>query len=191
MKIINGQKLLTFSTKSSILDILLGPENASGFIGFNYFHWKLHLRSSRGLICLCIYLVQQFWRWINEISKVCYEETQNNCTKYVISENSCSKNFIHFQEIHPPETAFLNEVAGYLTLTGKVLLGNLCNFKNNFHKKHQRMAAFAISYHWKMFRPKYNFQKISFNFFNSIATCVCLKCSFSLSGSFGFCQTID
>ena len=27
--------------------------------------------------------------------------------------------------------------------------------------------------------------------FNSIAICRCLKCSFSLSGSFGFCQTFD
>ena len=145
-KIINGSKPLTFSAKSSILDIPLGPENASGFTVFNCFHQKLHLRSLRGLICLCIYLVRQFWRWINEISKVCYEETQNNCTKYVISENSCSKNFVYFQEKHPREIAFLNKVAGYLTLTGNVLLGNLCNFKNSFHKKHPRMAASAISF---------------------------------------------
>ena len=77
-KIINGWKLLTFSTKSSILDILLGHENASGFTIFNYFHQKLHLRSLRGQICLCMYLVPQIWRWMNEISKVCYEETQKN-----------------------------------------------------------------------------------------------------------------
>ena len=31
MKIINGSKPLTFSAKSSVLDILLGPENTSGF----------------------------------------------------------------------------------------------------------------------------------------------------------------
>ena len=77
-KIMNGWKPLTFSAKSSILDILLGPENASGFTVFNYFHQKLHLRSLRGQICLCMYLVLQIWRWINEISKVCYEETQKN-----------------------------------------------------------------------------------------------------------------
>ena len=77
-KIMNGWKPLTFSTKSSILDILLGPENASEFTVFNYFHQKLHLRSLRGKICLCMYLVPQIWRWINEISKVCYEETQKN-----------------------------------------------------------------------------------------------------------------
>ena len=59
-------------------------------------------------------------KW-NEISKVCSEETQNNCTKYVISENSCSKNFVHFQEQHPHGIAFLNKVAGYLTLTGHAL----------------------------------------------------------------------
>ena len=34
------------------------------------------------------------------------------------------KNFVHFQEKHPPEIAFLNKVAGYLTLTGNVLLEN-------------------------------------------------------------------
>ena len=77
-KIMNGWKPLTFSAKSSILDILLGPENASGFTVFNYFHQKLHLRSLRGQICLCVYLVPQIWRWINEISEVCYEETQKN-----------------------------------------------------------------------------------------------------------------
>ena len=113
-------------------------------------------------LCLCIYLVQQFprWineispRWINEISKVCYEETQNSRTKYVISKNGCSKNFVHFQEKHPLKIAFIKKVAGYLTLTENVLLGNLCNFKNSFYKKTLRMQASAISYHWKVFWPK-------------------------------------
>ena len=45
--------------------------------------------------------------------------------KCVVSENSCSKNFVNFQEKHSGEIAFLNKVAGYLTLTGNVLLGNL------------------------------------------------------------------
>ena len=40
-KIMNGWKPLTFSTKSSILDILLDLENACGFIVVNYFHQKL------------------------------------------------------------------------------------------------------------------------------------------------------
>ena len=70
-KIMNGWKLLTFSTKNSILNILLSPENASGFTAFNYFHQKLHLRFLRGQICICIYLVPQIWRWIEKISKVC------------------------------------------------------------------------------------------------------------------------
>ena len=77
-KIMNSWKPLSFSTKSSILDILLGPENASGFTVFNYFHQKLHLRSLRGQICLCMYLVPQICRWTNKISKVCYEETQKS-----------------------------------------------------------------------------------------------------------------
>ena len=77
-KIMKGWNPITFSAKSSILDSLLGPENASGFTVFNYFHQKLHLRSLRGQICLWMYLVPQIWRWINEISKVFYEETQKN-----------------------------------------------------------------------------------------------------------------
>ena len=77
-KIMNGRKLLNFFAKSFILDILLGPENTPRFTVFKYFHQKLHLRSLRGQIYLCMYLVPQIWRWINEISKVCYEETQKN-----------------------------------------------------------------------------------------------------------------
>ena len=102
-----------------------GPENASRFTVLNYFHRKLHLRSLRGLICLFIYLVRQFWRRINEISKLCYEETQKKGNKDVVSENRCSKNFVNFQEKHPREIIFLNKVAGYLTLVGNVLVGNL------------------------------------------------------------------
>ena len=73
-KIMNVWKQLTFY-KSSILNILLGPENTSVFTVFNYFHQKLHLRSLRGQRCLCMYIVPQIWRSKNEISKECYEET--------------------------------------------------------------------------------------------------------------------
>ena len=97
------------------------PENACRFTVFNYFHQKQHLRSLRGQICLSMYLVPQIWRWINEISKVCYKETK----ECVVSENSCSKSFVNVQEKHPGEIAFLNKAAGYLTLTGNVLVGNL------------------------------------------------------------------
>ena len=47
-----------------------------------------------------------------------------NTKECVVSENSCSKNFVNFQGKHPSETV-LNKIAGYLTLTGNVLLGNL------------------------------------------------------------------
>ena len=77
-KIMNGWKPLTFSAKSSIVNILLGPENASGFTVCNYFQQKQHPRSLRREIYLCMYLVPQIWGWINEISKVCFEETQKN-----------------------------------------------------------------------------------------------------------------
>ena len=61
-KIMNGWKLLAFYAKNSILDILLGPENASGFTVF---------------------------------TKEC-----------VVSENSCSKNFVNFHEEHPLKLLF-------------------------------------------------------------------------------------
>ena len=48
-----------------------------------------------------------------------------NTKECVVSENSCSKNFINFQEKYRGEIAFLNKVAGYLALTGNVLLGDL------------------------------------------------------------------
>ena len=51
--------------------------------------------------------------------------SENSVFEKVVSENSCSKNFVNFQKYHPPEIAFLNKVAGYPTLTGNVLLGNL------------------------------------------------------------------
>ena len=77
-KIMNGWKPLIFSIKSLILNILLVPENVSGFTAFNYFHQKLNLRYLREQICLFMYLVLQIWRWLNEIRKVGYEETQKN-----------------------------------------------------------------------------------------------------------------
>ena len=81
-------------------------------------------------------------KWNYQIS---YEKTQKNGNKYVVSENSCLRNFVNFQGKHPLEIAFLNKVAGYLALTRNVVLGNLWTFQNNFHKKHLQMAASAIS----------------------------------------------
>ena len=89
-----------------------------------------------------------------------------NTKECVVSENSCSKIFVNFQEKHPHEIAFLNKVAGYLTFTENVHLGNLGNFQNSFHKKHPRMPASAISCHWKMFRPKMFFKKCPIRFFS-------------------------
>ena len=109
-----------------------------------------------------MYLVLQIWRWINENSKVCYEKTQKQC---VVSENSCLKNFVNYQEKHPSEISLLNKVAGYVTLTGKNFLGNLWNLWNSFHKKHLWMPATAISYHWKMLQPKWFFRKYCIWFF--------------------------
>ena len=42
-----------------------------------------------------------------------------------VSENSRSKNFVNFKEKHPRGDAFFKNIAGYLSLTRDVLLGNL------------------------------------------------------------------
>ena len=41
--------------------------------------------------------------------------------KCVVSENSCSKIFVNFQEKHAPEIAFLNKVAGYVCVCVYIL----------------------------------------------------------------------
>ena len=104
-------------------------------------------------------------------------QTQLSCNKYVVSENSYSKNFIHFQEKHPCKIAFLDKVAGYLILMKiffweiyeifrlKMFFREIYEIFRSFHKKHTRKAASAISYHWKMFRLKYIFQKYLNQFF--------------------------
>ena len=43
---------------------------------------------------------------IYEIKKVCYEETKKSVNKYVVSENSFSKNVINFQEKYLHEVVF-------------------------------------------------------------------------------------
>ena len=100
-----------------------------------------------------------------------------------VSENSCSKNFGNFQERHPGEIAFLKKVAGYVILTGNVLLGN---FQDSFHKKHPRMPASGISCHWKMFRPKYIFQKIAHSIFLIYVLIFYGMCSQGLKEKSGF-----
>ena len=74
-KVMNGWKPLTFSAKSSILIFcwVLKMSLDSQTLTIFTKNWFL-----RGQICLCMYLVPQIWRWINEISKVGYEETQKN-----------------------------------------------------------------------------------------------------------------
>ena len=85
-----------------------------------------------------------------------------NTKECVVSENSCSKNFLNFQEKHPSEIAFLSKVAGYLTLTGNVLLGNLWNFQNRFQETRNnckcRLLQLVVTgkcFNQKMFFKKY------------------------------------
>ena len=113
----------------------------SGFTVFNYFNQKLHLTSLRGLICLYIYLVWQFWRWINKISKVCYEETF-------------------------PWNCFFKQSSRLPGTYWECSSGKFMKFSEQFSEKTPAMAASAISCHWKMFRPKHIFQKISHSFYN-------------------------
>ena len=48
-----------------------------------------------------------------------------NSEECVVSEGSCSKNFVNFQEIYSGQIAFLSKIGGFLTLTGNTLLGYL------------------------------------------------------------------
>ena len=49
----------------------------------SYFFKKLGYL--KGLwIYLCMYLIRQFWRWNNEISKACYQETQKSGSKQLL-----------------------------------------------------------------------------------------------------------
>ena len=124
----NGSKPVTFSTKSSTLVILLGPENASGFTTFNYFHQTLHLRSLRGLICPCIHLVQQFWRWINEISKVCYEETQTIALNMLFLRIAVQK-MLYISKKTSPWNYFFKQSCRLPDTCWESSSGNLCTFK--------------------------------------------------------------
>ena len=87
-----------------------------------------------------------------------------NTEECVVSENSCSKNFVNFQEKHRRETAFLNKVAGYLTLTGNVLLGNLGNFQNRFHKNTRECRLLQLVVAGKCFEQKIFFKKYLIRF---------------------------
>ena len=86
--------LKMFFSKSFILDVWPSSNYASGVV--NYCRQKLHLKSLVGpLICLCMYWV---WQFLNETSKICYEETQKNGKKHVpfVPRNSCSKILVNF-----------------------------------------------------------------------------------------------
>ena len=85
------------------------------------------------------------WRWINEISKVCYKGTQKNGNKYVFSENSCEKIFLKF----PRKTFPWN-----------------CFFKQNCRVPDTYWECFsAISCLRKIIRLKNIFQKIFHSIF--------------------------
>ena len=78
----------------------------------------------------------------------------------VVSEKTCSKNFIDFQEKHPGEIAFLNKVAGYMTLTCNVLMGNLWIFRKGFTRNTCKcwllqLVVTGKSFHQKIFLKKY------------------------------------
>ena len=97
-------------------------------------------------ICLCMNLVQQFWRWRNEISKVSYKETLKKARNlFCLSSEWLFEWFRKFSKKTPThvEIFFWNKIASYLTVPGK-----LWNFQNSFVKKQPKMAAFAIG--WKV-----------------------------------------
>ena len=85
-----------------------------------------------------------------------------NTKECVVSENSCSKNFVNFQEKHPGEIAFLNKVEGYLTLTGNVLLENLWNGTEQVSKETCRLLQLVVA--GKCFNQNIFFKKYLIRF---------------------------
>ena len=82
--------------------------------------------------------------WINVISKVCYEETQENGNKHLlfVPGSSCLKIWGNLQWKHLRGSTFSNKVTDYLTLTGNVFLENV--FKTAFIKT-PAISASAIT----------------------------------------------
>ena len=64
---------------------------------------------------------------INKLITVCYQEAKQNSEKQVLFGplNSRWQSFLNFQGKDSRGRAFLQKVAGSLTLPGNVLLGNL------------------------------------------------------------------
>ena len=83
----------------------------------------------------CTNLEMNKWNWQSRLWR--------NTKECVVSETSYSKNFINFQEKHPGKIAFLSKVAGYPTLTGKVLLGNSWNFSEQISQETPANAGFC------------------------------------------------
>ena len=81
--------------------------------------------------------------------------------EFVVSGNSCSKNFVNFQEKHPPPNCFFEQSCRLLDTYWECSSGKLRNFQNRFPRKYPQMPASAISSPWKMFQPKGFFKKIS------------------------------
>ena len=103
---------------------LCSGENTTLFM-FTFVQGELYLKSSQTSkmellekiwMCYCMYVIWQFWRWIIEISKVCYEETQKNgINKFCLAQWKAAcilHNFLNLQGVHSCRSAFLNEGAG-------------------------------------------------------------------------------
>ena len=123
-----------------------GPENASGFTVVNYFHQKLHLKSLRGIIRLCMKKLK-----IVALNMLFLRIAVRKIS-YIFKKNIPVKLLFHKKF----------QVTWHLLL---MFFWEIYEIFRSFHKKHARMVASAISYHWKMFRPKYIFQKYLIQFF--------------------------
>ena len=74
-----------------------------------------------------------------------------------ISENSCSKNFVNFQEKHAPESAFVNRAADCLTLSGNVFLGIYEIFRTTFPRNTRNWRLLQLVFTEKRFNQNIYF----------------------------------
>ena len=85
---------------------------------------------------------------------------------YFQTQKNVFEKFRKFPRKTSPEIALLNKVAGYLTLTENIFLGNLWNFQNSFHKKHPECRLLQLVVTGKCFDQIIFFKKYLIRFFS-------------------------
>ena len=98
-----------------------------------------------------------------------------NSKECVVSENSCSKNFVNFEEKHPREITLLNKVAGYVTCFLGVFFWEIYEFfrtastRNTREYRLLQLVVTGKCFDQNIFFKKYLIRFFSFMFWYSMA----------------------